>query len=304
MSDPVQSAPPRRFASPESGYAWEEVDTPSGRCRLVTEPGVYLWGRSRPEPAGIDAFFRDHGIPQSVASHYADRGPGELLAELPARMCYMSYANPRPGGGGAFLANIRAEGHGSVLAHPSYQFVFVGVSRNMTLESNRHHAGVAVSQLSGRFCDPAETGFVCGPLVRDRLGWAADCMAAMRRYGAEYEAARLALCHAAGITPLSAPAASAEGRKLLRRIDKRAREQCRDILPGALETKVCYTMNVRALRNVLEQRVSPDAAWEICRAFGRAFALIAPLDPEHFADYAAAARDDGLSALSTPTRKV
>lgn len=83
---------------------------------------------------------------------------GEALVEFGGRLCYRSWV---PGANvnvtkiredsTSYLGNIVSSGHGSVLEHANYSFVFDDVSRVFTHEMVRHRAGVAVSQESMRF---------------------------------------------------------------------------------------------------------------------------------------------------------
>lgn len=82
----------------------------------------------------------------------------ETLVEFGGRECYRSW---EPGlnanvtmvreDSTEYLGNILRSGHGSVLEHANFSFVFSNVSRVFTHEFVRHRAGVAVSQESMRF---------------------------------------------------------------------------------------------------------------------------------------------------------
>ena len=82
----------------------------------------------------------------------------ETLVEFGGRECYRSW---EPGLNAnvtkvrenthEYLGNILRSGHGSVLEHANFSFVFSNVSRVFTHEFVRHRAGVAVSQESMRF---------------------------------------------------------------------------------------------------------------------------------------------------------
>ena len=85
---------------------------------------------------------------------------GEHLAEVAGRVCYMSFAKPRPGGNQAYLDHILEVGHGSVLEHAVWNFVFTGVSRSLTHELIRHRAGFGYSQLSQRYVDESVAEYV------------------------------------------------------------------------------------------------------------------------------------------------
>jgi thymidylate synthase (FAD) len=81
-----------------------------------------------------------------------------LLVALAAKRCYMSFEpglNPNVtkvrSDMVAYLDNILASKHGSVLEHSVYTFAIEGVSRVFTAEMNRHRAGWAISEGSLRF---------------------------------------------------------------------------------------------------------------------------------------------------------
>src|SRR5213078_1170344 len=98
----------------------------------------------------------DHGVAWQTDTEVA----GEHLAEVAGRLCYMSFARPRPGGNHAYIGHILEVGHGSVLEHAVFNLIVAGVSRSFTHELIRHRAGFGYSQLSQRFVDEAECSFV------------------------------------------------------------------------------------------------------------------------------------------------
>ena len=118
--------------------------------RLLRDPVVYLLGRQSIDPNELDRFLTDHG----ASTWQTDTEiAGEKLAEIAGRVCYLSFARPRPGGNHAYLGHILEVGHGSVLEHAVWNFVFTGVSRTLTHELIRHRAGTGFSQLSQRYVD-------------------------------------------------------------------------------------------------------------------------------------------------------
>src|SRR4051795_13182676 len=123
---------------------------------ILREPSVYLAGRQTTDDAEIDRFLADH----QVATWESDTDvAGEYLAEVAGRLCYMSFAKPRPGGNKAYLDHILEVGHGSVLEHAVWNFVFCGISRSLTHELVRHrHFGY--SQLSQRYVDESVSEYV------------------------------------------------------------------------------------------------------------------------------------------------
>ncbi len=128
---------------------------PARDMRIVREPTVYLVGRQTLGGADLDRFLADHGVAWQTDTEVA----GEYLAEIAGRVCYMSFARPRPGGNKAYLGHIHEVGPGSVLEHAVWDFVFTGVSRSLTHELVRHrHMGY--SQLSQRYVDESVAEYV------------------------------------------------------------------------------------------------------------------------------------------------
>lgn len=111
---------------------------PTSDMRIIRDPEVYLVGRQTTSAAEIDRFLADH----EVSTWESDTEvAGEYLAEVAGRVCYMSFAKPRPGGNSAYLGHILEVGHGSVLEHAVWNFIFTGISRSCTHELIRHRAG-------------------------------------------------------------------------------------------------------------------------------------------------------------------
>src|SRR5262245_61986282 len=102
--------------------------------RILREPTVYLLGRQTVDPGELDRFLADHGVSWQTDTEVA----AEHLTEIAGRICYMSFARPRPGGNQAYLGHILEVGHGSVLEHAVWNLLFVGVSRSLTHELVRH----------------------------------------------------------------------------------------------------------------------------------------------------------------------
>src|SRR5437870_7069617 len=107
---------------------------PAADIRVIHQPTVYLVGRQVVDQSVIDRFLADHGVTWQTDTEVA----GEHLAEVAGRLCYLSFAKPRPGGNKAYLGHILEVGHGSVLEHAVWDFIFVGVSRSLTHELIRH----------------------------------------------------------------------------------------------------------------------------------------------------------------------
>ena len=129
---------------------------PGKDIRVIREPTVYLLGRQNVDNAELDRFLQDHGVSWETDTEVA----GEALTEVAGRVCYMSFARPRPGGNQAYVNHILEVAHGSVLEHAVWNFIFAGVSRSLTHELIRHRAGWGYSQLSQRYVDESVAEYV------------------------------------------------------------------------------------------------------------------------------------------------
>src|SRR5437660_560278 len=129
---------------------------PGQGIRVIREPAVYLVGRQTVADAELERFLSDHGVTWATDTEVA----GEHLVEVAGRVCYMSFAKPRPGGNQAYIGHILEVGHGSVLEHAVWNLVFTGVSRTLTHELIRHRAGFGYSQLSQRYVDESVAEYV------------------------------------------------------------------------------------------------------------------------------------------------
>src|SRR5713226_983722 len=129
---------------------------PTKDIRVIREPTVYLVGRQIVNDGELDRFLQDHGVSWQTDTEVAS----ERLTEVAGRVCYMSFARPRPGGNQAYLNHILGVGHGSVLEHAVWNFIFAGVSRSLTHELVRHRAGWGYSQLSQRYVDESVAEYV------------------------------------------------------------------------------------------------------------------------------------------------
>jgi thymidylate synthase (FAD) len=209
--------------------------------------------------------------------------PAETVAEFAGRVCYLSFGPDAGFEGGHkliagrtknhdYLANILRTRHGSVLEHAVWTVLIEGVSRALTHELVRHRH-LSYSQLSQRYVDESEVGFVLPPEIQEGSEafelWQQSC----ERANDDYKRL-LALIEQQVVDEPSAT---------LRR--KRARQTARSLLPNAAETKIVVTGNARAWRHFIELRGSASADTEI-RALARALLEVLREEaPNLFGDY-------------------
>jgi thymidylate synthase (FAD) len=260
---------------------------PARDMRILREPTVYLVGRQTLADRDLDRFLADHGVAWQTDTEVA----GEYLAEIAGRLCYMSFARPRPGGNKAYLAHILEVGHGSVLEHAVWDFVFTGVSRSLTHELVRHrHMGY--SQLSQRYVDESVAEYVEPDVI------AAD----PEMHALWLEAVGHAHQAYVRLVDRLADHYKDEPDRTLRR--KLARQAARSVLPNATETKIFVSANARALRHFIEMRASRHAEVEIRKLAIQVLKIMKAEAPNLFSDYELVALPDGTFEATTPHRKV
>jgi thymidylate synthase (FAD) len=264
------------------------VIDPTKELRIIREPTVYLVGRQVVDEVQVDQFLADHGVSWVTDTEVA----GEHLTEIAGRVCYMSFAKPRPGGNKVYLDHIKEVGHGSVLEHAVWNFIFCGVSRSLTHELIRHRAGFGYSQLSQRYVDESVAEYV-----------EPDCIAENSELHDLWLDA-VTHAHQAYIQLVEKLAAQFkdEPDRTLRR--KLARQAARSVLPNATETKIFVSANARALRHFIEMRASRHAEPEIRKLAVAVLRIMYVEAPNLFRDYELAPLPDGTFEASTPHRKV
>ncbi len=266
---------------------------------ILTEPQVYLVGKQIVQHAELERFLGDHGVSWSSDSEV----PAEILAETAGRVCYMSFAKPRPGGNSTYLNHIKEVGHGSVLEHGVWNLLLTGLSRSLTHELVRHRAGFGYSQLSQRYVDESVAEYVEPDIIANDPELHAVWLDAVKQSHAAYvklaEMLNTKLANPAAATAAMLPP---DADRTTRR--KAARQAARSVLPNATETKIFITANARALRHFLEQRGSTGAEPEIRKLANAILDVLAKDSPNLFGDYVKHPLPDGTFEIKTPYPKV
>ena len=140
-----------------------------------------------------------------------------------------------------FVNRIMSMGHDSVLEHASFTFGIEGVSRVLLAQITRHRLA-SFSVQSQRYVSYEDGfGYIVPPKIA-ALGEEAQ---------AEFER-QMATMHA-WYTAWQEKLGTGEG----------GNEDARFVLPGACETRMMVTMNVRELRHFFGLRMCSRAQWEI-----------------------------------------
>ena len=257
---------------------------------IITQPKAYLVTKPSVDWEQVAAFLADEGVPGIPDSIRAGEDESAAIAEISARLCYMSYGRGRRDIAD-FINNLLRFKDGSVFEHINYGFVFTGVSRSLTHELVRHRAGFAYSQRSQRYVDESGSRFVAPPALAD---------AADDEVQAVFEAAIESA--AKGYDELVKALESAIPRerfKLATDHRKAIRQAARAVLPNATETKIFVTANVRAWRHFIEMRGSASADVEIRRLAIMVLEALEVEAPLLFGDFTTETLADG-SKTATP----
>ncbi|MDZ7345005.1 MAG: FAD-dependent thymidylate synthase [candidate division KSB1 bacterium] len=269
----------------------------------LTAPGVVLIAKPLVALAGLKKFLEGFDSASGFA-HYLDDPtalpPGAQLCKVAGQTCYASFGPKRTMNRDAdrYFQNIMESGHGSVLEHANYSFLFYGVSRSLTHELIRHRAGFGYSQLSQRYVSGRVLRFVERPEFQDDGTFHQLFLARIDQAYAEYH--RLADML---LTEQEQGAAilSAEAKTDLR---KKVNQAARALLPNETETLIVATGNVRSWRHLIEMRASHHSELEIRGLAMRLFLCLHQIEPILFGDYQLEALPDGTYCVATPNRKV
>lgn len=258
--------------------------------KIITAPSVYLLGIQTVNEPEMERFLSDHGVTWESDSEVG----AEVLAETAGRVCYMSFARPRPGGNATYLNHIKEVGHGSVLEAAVWNILITGVSRSLTHELTRHRAGMGYSQLSQRYVDESIAEYVEPDIIANDPELHAIWLDAVEHSHAAY----VKLTRALNDKLFNVWFATATDKR------KAARQAARSVLPNATETKIFVTFNARAGRNFLEQRGSRHAEPEIRKLANAVHDVMVKASPNLFGDYRKELLPDGTYELTTEWAKV
>ncbi len=274
--------------------------------KLYTEPRVEIVGYPVMDIEGIQSFLDGHDMEwPSLQNKFdsnmdlGDRDP-EWLVEMAGRMCYQSWKKSGGKDSGRdhddHVKHLIECLHGSTLEHVKFNFAIWGVSRTLAQELTRHRSGCSYSMLSQRYVDSKEVSFSVPPDIQELESidpvaydkWVKH----MRRSRELYAELEIALKRASE---------SCDNKTEKR---KRVRQASRSVLPGSSETKLFFSANARAIRNMIEQRASPAADLEIRNLFVKIFDIMLKRWPLIVHGMTKVTLPDGTSGVESKYRKV
>lgn len=264
-----------------------------------TTPGVYLIARPSINWASVSRYLESVGGAAwlrrvgPTLRHPASASDAELLVEFAGRGCYRSWdvglnANVTKvrEDSGDYLRNIIDVGHGSVLEHAQFTFVFQDVSRVFTHELVRHRAGVAISQESLRYVRLTDLGVRIPNILDDDRPFAGD------EFVGPFRSKIVSLVEI--LEEFQRDAAAHFGlddENVPFHYKKEVTSALRRLAPIGLSTMMTWSSNIRTLRHVIEMRTAKGAEEEIRIVFQQVAEVMRHECPLLFADYTV--NDDG-----------
>lgn len=271
----------------------------------LTTPKVYIIAKTQVQHTAVGQWLTDMGVTYDINTSNPDdaerniwvrhnyphvASDGALLTTLAGKRCYMSFqvgAHNRNltkvrNDMGDFIDNILNTGHGSVIEHTNYTFAIEGVSRVFTAEFNRHRAGMAVSEGSGRFIATDELTAIMPLGFEPSEG---DSYQVIKKKERSRELVKAAYT------------ASEYYIKELRKVwaeelaggnfglKKKITSDIRSVSPLRTATGGVWTGNLRALRHVFTMRCDPAAESEICHVATLMLEMMMQSEPELFGDF-------------------
>ena len=241
----------------------------------ITEPKVFLIGETRIIEEGLSAYLEHLGVPEWRSDAPTD---AERLIEVMGRLCYRSF---KPGlnpnvtkireHNKDYMANIVSTKHGSVIEHPTMNFIFADVSRVFTHELVRHRVGVAVSQESLRFVRLDDLGMWLPTVIKEDEE-------VVRIFISKFKELEKLQFEFAQHFKLDEPGTSFHKKKMVTSAMRR-------LAPEGLTTTVGWSANPRTIRWLLEMRTDPGAEEEIRFVFGKVGEMVTHRYPHLFSDF-------------------
>ncbi len=158
-----------------------------------------------------------------------------------------------------FLDMLVGFGHASPIEHATFTFGIEGVSRSFTHQLVRHRMA-SYSQKSQRYVDEGGFNYIIPPEIEDNPQAKEAFIKAMENSQKAYDEISQIL-QDAYVENLDEDKKDDKSER--RKLQKKAIEDARFVLPNACETMIVVTMNARELMHFFNVRTCNRAQWEI-----------------------------------------
>jgi thymidylate synthase (FAD) len=264
--------------------------------KVLREPLVELVIKPQIQWGHLDCFLEEnYNTEFKLEGPREEYSDGDIIPMACGKACYKAWGvgrkDPKE-----YLKHIIESGHGSVLEHAVYGFIFV-TTRAITHEIVRHRAGFAFSQESQRFCDERENAFIMPYSIQGQVQSEDLWREAMESAQASYIQLVDVLMKRYKDNPEYKDLNPTDLRK-------KVREAARGVLPNDTASVIHVTANVRGWRHFIEMRASRHAEVGIRMVANQVYDCLASACPILFGDYVEATLPDGTFELTTPFSKV
>lgn len=287
--------------------------------RFVT-PKVFLVGYSGIDMQGLLDYLRYTGNSEFADDIAKARelgiSDGEILCSFYAKLCYKSLTV----GKNSNITSVRdidsnligtmKSAHFSVFEHAQLNFIATDVSRIYSHEQVRHRAGWAYSQTSGRYCRLDQIDLVWDPILDDCRDIAMDTVKNIELAIYEIECrkglrvANLSHPDAHPMLWVHKPIEEQDAYKwvpntALKDFDfkKKVTSAARRLAPNGQANEMGFSVNLRALRHVVQLRTAAGAEREIRAVYEQVYRLTKEKFPKIFYD-AVEKEVDGILEVS------
>lgn len=254
-----------------------KIDT----SRFIDDQAVHMVAKTSLDQESLKRYLHSvdaYNYAQDVEDRqlYEALSQGAELVMAGGKLCYRSWEpelNPNVtrvrDNPSEYLGNIVGSGHGSVLEHVNYSFIFGDVSRVFTHELVRHRHE-AISQESMRYVRLEELRVWFPECLEPIKAEAAELLEAMENF-------QIVAAEKLGFNDEESPMPFSE-KKILTSAMRR-------FAPIGISTSMLWTANLRSLRHIIEMRTSPGAEVEIRNVFRKVGHIMKEQEPEIFADF-------------------
>lgn len=238
------------------------------------DPQTYLIGMTTLDFEGLGKYLLDTGQSEFLEVITTARSEGisdgEIICSFYAKLCYKALTTGR----NANITRTRNisdniegcfdSGHGSVFEHCWFNFVTTNCSRVFTHELVRHRVGTAFSQTSGRYVRSDVLDLVIGDPVLTPY------ISEIEKLGETIEAGYNEVMKSIDWGSMDF------GKK------KKLTSALRRLLPNGQANEIGWSVNIRALRHLVNMRTSRHAEWEIRKVFEEVYLIVKDKFPKVF----------------------
>lgn len=290
---------------------------------FLAAPRTFLIGYTNIEWGGLLDYLKhtenEDFFKSACAAEAQGVSQGEIMCSFYAKLCYKSLTLGQnlnvtrvrdiPGN----IQNALEQGHGSVFEHAWINFVTTNCSRVFTHELVRHRVGTAFSQTSGRYVRLDKIGVVWDPILdpchdlavkalqqtEDTI-YLMECKVGLRVPNPQQldaAAADYIYNREQGQFDVAEDVKWVPNDKLPFSTKKKLTSAIRRFAPNGQVNEIGWSINLRALRHIIQLRTAAGAEWEIRKVFNQVYDLVKEKFPLMFFD-AQEEVVDGLRVIS------